>query len=233
MNLTQPLAPLRGAFIANCRLVAAGLGAAALMTAAPAMAQTDHAGKPHTAATESVASKSVLQMHLEMARRMYEPQKTPHWKLPVLSAMTADGKPRTPWKQETFGPLSGESSHIEKGEISTDYTDEFRMYWSRIPDFHIAEYKVWPTKEGWIARIIYEGTTKDGTHVRAHQADIATVDETGKVVRFEWHCSEGEWIRQVWTRASGLTELQVRDVLSKPKGWDRLIDISLGRASAD
>jgi hypothetical protein len=44
--------------------------------------------------------------------------------------------------------LTGESNHIESGEPAKDYTDEFRMYWSRIPDFHIAEYKLWLTEEG-------------------------------------------------------------------------------------
>ncbi|MFC4595465.1 hypothetical protein [Sphingobium tyrosinilyticum] len=169
-----------------------------------------------------------LEIHAEMGRRMYEPQMTPRW--PILeqpSAYTVEGTAREPWTVSFYGPLNGESSMTTNG-VRTKHTAEYEMYWKYIPDFRITEYKVWPTPEGWIARIIYEGTTKDGIPVLAHQVDIVTVDETAKVVRLEWHCDAGEWIREVWTRSSGLTEAQVREVLAQPKGFDRLCEIALG-----
>ena len=104
------------------------------------------------------------------------------------------------------------------------------MYWNRIPDFRIVEYQVWPNEQGWIARLIFAGTANDGTPVRAHQVDIVTVDDTGKVARIEYHCDAGEWIDQVWSKASGLSAAQVRQVLAQPHGWNSLIAIALGRA---
>jgi hypothetical protein len=68
--------------------------------------------------------------------------------------------------------------------------------------------------------------------VLAHQVDIVTVDESGKLVRLEWHCDSGEWINQVWTKSSGLPPEKVREVLAQPKGFDRLCQIALGRASS-
>jgi hypothetical protein len=232
MSLEHPLA--RRALFGHCHLpLLAAACVMALLAAPPTLAQTSAAAPVTASVSENTVSKARLASHLDMARRMYQPQMTPHWPTKDWSSSyTAEGTARPPWKITTLGPLTGESSMTVTGAPATEHTGEFQMYWSRIPDFRIAEYKVWPTDEGWIARIIYVGTAKDGTPVRAHQVDIVSVDDTGKVTRIEWHCDAGEWIRQVWTKASGLSEPQVRDVLAKPKGFERLIDISLGRASA-
>jgi hypothetical protein len=201
--------------------------AAALLCGAPAAAQT--AGAPPSAGSAPVAASARLQANLELAQRKYDQQMIPRWPLGGRGVHTYDGKGRAAWRISTWGPMNGESGHMVTGAPATAYTGEFLMYWSRIPDFRIVDYTVWPTEEGWIARLVFGGTAKDGTEVRAHQVDIVTVDETGKIARIEWHCDAGEWIRNVWSKASGLTEPQVRDVLAKPQGWDRLIDIALGR----
>lgn len=215
------------AFFVRARL--ALLAIASVLISAPGCGgnQGEHVA---AAAPGPAANGTKLATHMEMARRLYEPQTTPRWSLPRPGYYTADGEARPEWRVTTWGPVNRESSHMAKGGPVTDHTDEFRMYWSRIPDFRITEYQVWPTETGWIARILYGGTTADGTPVLAHQADFVTVDESGKVVRIEWYCDAGEWIEQVWTRASGLNEQQVRTTLAKPDGFRRLIDIALGRA---
>ena len=207
------------------------MSAVVLVAPSPVTAQAIVAAAPKTVTVTEAIRGERLAQHAEMARRMYEPQMTPRWPLNKWpSALTVDGKPRAPWRISTWGPLSRESGFVTGAEPKTSYTGEFEMYWSRMPDFRITKYTVWPTEQGWIARIIYQGTTKDGRAALAHQVDIVSVDDTGKVARIEWHCDAGEWIDQVWSKASGLTAAQVREVLAQANGWNHLIDISLGRA---
>jgi hypothetical protein len=212
-------------------LALASAAVAAVMQPALASAQATFAPPPKVISVQEPLQADRVAQHAEMARRMYEPQMTPRWPLGQLgSALTADGKPRAPWTITTWGPLSRESHFVTSAAAPTEHTGEFQMYWSRMPDFRITKYTVWPTEQGWIARIIYEGTNKEGKAALAHQVDIVSVDDTGKVTRIEWHCDAGEWIDQVWSKASGMPAAKVREVLAQPNGWNHLIDISLGRA---
>jgi hypothetical protein len=174
--------------------------------------------------------------HEEMARRMYEPQMTPHWPLEGPGSMdgstSANPDDQEPWEMRTWGPLNGELTVSMPRPPKKEHSGEFLMYWSRIPDFRILEYRVWPNEDGWIARIEYGGTARDGTSVLAHQVDIVTVDERGRLVRLEWHCDSNEWINQVWTASSDLPADNVRELLAKPDGFQLLIDHALATESA-
>ena len=183
--------------------------------------------------TASKAStKDWPEIRRQMARCMYEPQKTAYQQglVRLPGAWSADGQIHEPWMLTTFGPLAGETRHTINGaDDSMDGTREFQMYWTGIPDFRITEFKVWPTQEGWIARIIYSGTTRDGTPVLAHQVDIVTVDEKHRVVRIEWFCDTNQWTQQVWSRASGKSVEELREMLSKPGGFQALIEYTLSQ----
>jgi hypothetical protein len=224
MTLANPVALARREVLSRQLPLLAAATAATLLGVAPALAQDITSAAP--------VRRARIEANRALAQRKYDLQMIPRWPLGGAGVHTVDGSARAPWRVTTWGPMNGESSHMATGAPASEYTGEFLMYWSRIPDFRILEYKVWPTEEGWIARLIFGGTAKDGTSVRAHQVDIVTVDETGKVVRIEWHCDAGEWIRNVWSKSGGLSEQAVREVLAKPKGWERLIDIALGRTSA-
>jgi hypothetical protein len=234
MSLEHPLtASIRRRFYGRPLPLLAVAAAAALVGAPPAMAKgAGGASAVAASASADAATRTRVELHRRMAQRKYDQQMIPRWRIGEPGILTADGQPRGPWRVTTWGPLNGESGFTTTGAAPMEYTGEFLMYWSRIPDFRITEYKVWPTEQGWIARIIFGGTAKDGTPVRAHQVDVVTVDESGKVVRIEYHCDAGEWINQVWMKASGLPAQKVREVLAQPKGWDRLIDIALGRSAA-
>ncbi len=174
------------------------------------------------------AKKSRLDVHREMARCMYEPQMTAYktgTNVRLGGAWSAGGEIHEPWTLTTFGPMAGEGTATLNGAPeSMDCSPEFQMYWTGIPDFRITDYKVWPTEEGWIARITYGGTARDGTPVLAHQADFVTVDDTGRVVRVEWFVDTNQWQQRVWSKASGKSVDELREMLSKPGGFQKLIE---------
>jgi hypothetical protein len=63
--------------------------------------------------------------------------------------------------------------------------------------------------------------------VLAHQADIVTVDSKGRVIRVEWFVDTNQWQQQVWSKASGKSVDELREMLSKPGGFQKLIEYTL------
>src|ERR1700712_558308 len=111
--------------------------------------------------------------YLEMARCTYEPQMTAYLDKPsgvrLPGAWSIAGKVHEPWTITFFGPMIGEfTTTIDGSADSMSCTDEYRMYWTGFPDFRVIDYKVWPTDEGWIARIVFGGQAPDGTVAEVH-----------------------------------------------------------------
>ena len=115
-----------------------------------------------------------VETHREMARRKYEAQAVGHEVGHIDVWYTPEGPAREPYELTLFSPKRGE------WKVSADTMDpnrEFQMYWTRIPDFGIKDYEVWPVETGWIARLAYKGTARDGEEIVAHQVDIVTTDD--------------------------------------------------------
>jgi hypothetical protein len=161
-----------------------------------------------------------VETHREMAKRMYESQvdafKVGHVE---NNCWTADAEIHEPFELTLFSPKRGDWTVQITGPDSMDPNAEFGMYWNGIPDFGIKWYEVFPHENGWICRMRYEGTAKDGTLVVAHQVDFATVDEKGRVVRLEWYVDQPQW-NQVWAKASGKTVEEVAAKVATLGGWD-------------
>jgi hypothetical protein len=173
----------------------------------------------------------------EMARCTYEPQMTA-WKdkakgVSLPGAWSIGGKVHEPWAITFFGPMAGEFSYTVDGSAdSMSCTNEYRMYWTGFPDFQVTEYKVWTIEDGWIARITFKGTAPDGTVAEVHQADIATVDEQGRLSRMEWFVDTEQWRQRVWSKSSGLSMDELRALLAQPGGFQKLIDHTLSLPNA-
>lgn len=172
------------------------------------------------------------EIYREMARCTYEPQMTAYRNkaagISLPGAWSAGGKLHDPWTITFFGPMAGEfTATIDGSPDSMSCTNEYRMYWTGFPDFRITDYKVWPIEDGWIARITFKGTAPDGTTAEVHQADIATVDEEGRLVRVEWFVDTNQWQQRVWSKASGLSMEELREMLSQKGGFQKLIEHTL------
>src|ERR1700712_2095797 len=130
------------------------------------------------AETVDSATTDRLELHCQMARRMYEPQ-IDAYKIGWVEnkGWTSDGEIHEPFELTLFSPKRGDWTVQLTDGTSMDPNAEFGMYWHGIPDFGIRWYEVFPHEHGWIARIRYEGTAKDGSLVVAHQVDFATVDD--------------------------------------------------------
>jgi hypothetical protein len=178
-----------------------------------------------------------IETHREMARRMYESQvdgyKVGH--IERHGGWTADGKVHEPYELTLFSPKRGDWTVTVTPE-KPDPNPEFQMYWTGMPDFGIRNYEVFPHEDGWVCRMVYKGTTRDGTEVVAHQVDFATVDEQGRVVRMEWYTDPNQWLR-VWSAASGKSIEEVSALFDTLNGFQRLIDETIAgrdaRAAAD
>jgi hypothetical protein len=118
------------------------------------------------------------------------------------------------------------------GPETMDGNPEFQMYWTGIPDFHIDHYEDFPHEDGWICRMVYKGTAKDGTTVVAHQVDFATVDDRGRVVRMEWYSDPNQWLR-VWQAASGKSIEEVDALFATTDGFKQLIEETIAGRAAD
>jgi hypothetical protein len=166
-----------------------------------------------------------LELHRDMARRMYEPQVTGH-ELGNVDASnacwTADGEIHEPYELTLFSPKRGDWTVTMTSPESMDPDAEFQMYWKGIPDYGIKKYDVWPLEDGWIARLVYGGTARDGEAVIAHQVDIVTTDDQERVVRLEWYVDQEQWLR-VWAKASGKTVEEVRAMVETLDGWERFL----------
>ena len=172
------------------------------------------------------------EIYREMARCTYEPQMTAYLNkaagVRLPGAWSAGGKVYEPWEITFFGPMAGEFKYTVDGSPdSMSCTNEYRMYWTGFPDFRVTDYKVWPTENGWIARITFNGEAPDGTKAEVHQVDIATVDEEGKLVRMEWFVDTEQWRQRVWLKASGLTLEELRAMLAQQGGFQKLIEHTL------
>lgn len=166
--------------------------------------------------------------YLEMARCTYEPQMTA-WKtkdrILLPGAWSIGGKIHPTWTLTLFGPLAGEFTREVDGSPDTmECTKEYRMYWKAFPDFRLDEWRAWPKEDGWIARQTFRGTGPDGTIAEVHQADIATVDEAGRLVRMEWFVDNYQWQSRVLTVCSRLPVEEVRKMTMQPGGYGMLID---------
>jgi hypothetical protein len=165
-----------------------------------------------------------VELHRDMARRMYEPQVNGYEVGNVDASnagWTADGEIREPYELTLFSPKRGDWT-VTLSSPGMDSNPEFRMYWKGIPDYGIEKYDVWPLEEGWIARLVYAGTARDGEHVVAHEVDIVTTDEQERVVRLEWYVDQEQWL-QVWAKASGKTVDEVRAMVVTLDGWQQFL----------
>jgi hypothetical protein len=108
------------------------------------------------------------------------------------------------------------------GPDSMDPNAEFRMYWKGIPDYGIKDYEVWPVETGWIARLAYKGTARDGEEIVAHHVDIVTTDNQGRVVRLEWYVDQEQWLR-VWAKASGMSVEELRAKVTTLDGCQQFL----------
>jgi hypothetical protein len=166
-----------------------------------------------------------IELHRDMARRMYEPQVTGYERGNVdgsNASWTADGSIDEPYELTLFSPKRGDWTVTIASPDTMDGNAEFRMYWKGIPDFGIKKYDVWPLEDGWIARLIYGGTARDGERIVAHQVDIVTTDDQDRVVRLEWYVDQEQWL-QVWAKASSKTVDEVRTMVATLNGWDRFL----------
>jgi hypothetical protein len=172
-------------------------------------------------------------MHREMARRMYESQVVAHrvGRLEPHGAWTYSGKVDEPYDLTLFSPKRGDWIKRMTSETSMNPDPEFQMYWTGMPDFGIKHYEVFPHEDGWICRMVYKGTTRDGTEVVAHQVDIATTDDKNRVVRMEWYTDPNQWLR-VWQAASGKPMAEVSQLFDSLDGFQRLIDDTIASREA-
>jgi hypothetical protein len=70
---------------------------------------------------------------------------------------------------------------------------ELQMYWRRIPDFGVTDYKVFANESGWAQVLYWSGTGDDGRVYSAQEADVVTTDEDFAVTRFEVYCDAKQW----------------------------------------
>lgn len=186
--------------------------------------------------TDSGSQQAKAAIYREMARCTYEPQMTAYKeKQPIRlpGAWSAGGKIHEPWTITFFGPMAGEfTATLDGSADNMDCTPEYRMYWTGFPDFRIADYTVWTKEDGYVARITFTGTARDGTTVEVHQCDIATVDEEGRLKRVEWFVDTNQWQQRVWSKASGLSMDELREMLAQKGGFQKLIDYTLSLPQA-
>jgi hypothetical protein len=165
-----------------------------------------------------------IQLHREMATRMYEAQVVgyQHGRIEIHGGWTADGQVHEPYEMTLFSPKRGDWTIRMTRPDTMNPNAEFQMYWFGIPDFGIKWYEIFPHEDGWICRMRFEGTATDGELVVAHQVDFATVDDQGRVVRMEWYVDQPQW-NKVWSKASGKTVEEVAAKVATLGGWDSFL----------
>jgi hypothetical protein len=155
---------------------------------------------------------------------MYESQVVGYkdGRIAIHGGWTPDGEIHEPYDLTLFSPKRGDWTVRMTRPDSMNPNGEFQMYWTRIPDFGIREYDVFPREDGWIAKLVYKGTAFDGTSVTAHQVDFAYTDQQSRVVRMEWYTDQLQWFN-VWSAASGKSVDEVRRKVESLDGWSQLI----------
>jgi hypothetical protein len=164
--------------------------------------------------------------HRRMAEIMYSTQVTGHkvGHVDMPGAWNCYGKDKhEPYELTLFSPKRGDWTVTVTGLESMDGNPEWQMYWTGIPDFRISHYEVFPHEDGWICRMVFEGTSRAGEKIVAHQVDFATVDEQGRVARMEWYTDPNQWLR-VWNVASGKPLEEVDALFATTDGFRQLID---------
>jgi hypothetical protein len=155
-----------------------------------------------------------------MARRKYEAQKVGSETGHIEPWYSPDGVIDEPWELTLFSARRGDWT-VSVDSMNPD--PEFQMYWTRIPDFGIKEYEVYPHEQGWVAKQVFRGTAIDGTPVVGHQIDFVTTDDQCRIVRIEWYVDSAEWER-IWSVASGKPIEEVHALVTTLGGFQRLID---------
>lgn len=166
---------------------------------------------------------SRTEVHRELARRRYESQVHGHENGRIEIWYTPEGEIDEPYELTLFSPKRGDWTVPMTSRASMDSNPEFQMYWTRIPDFGIKDYTVWPNEDGWIARMTFAGTALDGTPVTAHQVDIVATDERCRIVRMEWYSDQLQWFN-VFSVASGKPVTEVQELFATTGGFKRLIE---------
>ena len=94
-----------------------------------------------------------------------------------------------------FTPQMGES--VRDGGMSFGGTEhalqELQLYWKRIPDFGVAEAKVFAGESGWAQILYWGGTAEDGQEFRAQEVDVITTDDAFNVTRYEIYSDAKQW----------------------------------------
>ncbi|MBP2045163.1 hypothetical protein [Methanobacterium aggregans] len=74
--------------------------------------------------------------------------------------------------------------------VSTSATMEAKAYSLRLPDWGPAEFKCWPSDNGFVMKTQFEGHTKDGKKMSFYSYGFVETNNQGEITRWETHVSE-------------------------------------------
>ncbi len=74
--------------------------------------------------------------------------------------------------------------------VSTSATMEALAYSLKFPDWGPAEFKCWPSDNGFVMKTLFEGHTKDGIKMSFYSYGFVETNDKGEITRWETHVSE-------------------------------------------
>jgi hypothetical protein len=170
--------------------------------------------------TSSDSALSRSEQHLQMAEeglRAFHAITEAHvaGKIPEVRPEKENKKPVEIWF------LGGTALQLEEGMTglgTEDTLKEMQVYWPRIPNFGMKEWRVYPNETGWAQVTVWAGTGVDGERKAANEVDVITTDKDFNIVRWEIYWDRPEW-QAVWDYVSEDYLSQGKEPIKFPENY--------------